>query len=338
MLNGAKSRLKQRDVKTSASGDRMREESRVLIAGARGFVGHGLDTWLRSNGIEVLGADKRVSGLDGSLARVDFLDSSQTLSVLKDWLPSVVVHAIGTVGQADEEVLEQVHVETTRVLLRTVNEACPDARVVVIGSAAEYGANELNLVRIPEKTVPHPVSAYGKSKLKQLLLAEALGQELGLDVVPVRLFNTLGPSQGPQLVAGAMIQRLHCAVTAGITEVEACDPDSQRDFLDVRDVARLIWLVATSIDRRTNRPPIQIAAGEATTIRELALELLRVAGLSNCVRYVWKRDTAPTRSIGDPTTLRTLLGSRPIRQLKLSDSLQDMWSWQLTQDTGERTE
>jgi nucleoside-diphosphate-sugar epimerase len=227
----------------------------------------------------------------------------------------------------DEDALQRAYVETTERLLQGVRIACPAARVVILGSAAEYGNSNLS-GRISEGAAARPDSAYGRSKLEQSELARQLAIQWDLDVVRVRLFNTLGPRQGPHLVAGAMVLRMDEAVLDGARSLEIYDPESQRDYLDVRDVARLLWRVAQSIEADPRRPPIHICSGEGVSVACLAQTLVDVAGQSDRVFLSWVRHGDPTCVVGEPSTLAALLGPDEIRQITLATSLQDMWEWQ----------
>jgi nucleoside-diphosphate-sugar epimerase len=311
----------------------MNKPMRVLVTGASGFVGQALSNWLVSDGQQVFGADRRTLGGSSNIASADLLDLQATTYLLERCVPEIIFHATGAVGTADEVLLEQAHVETTRTLLSAAQVACPAARIIVIGSAAEYGSSALTISAIAEDTLPQPDSAYGRSKLKQSILARTMGRELGLDVICVRLFNTLGPGQSPQLVAGSMIQRLHTVLKQRLDWLEVFDPDSVRDFLDIRDVARLIWMVATHLERGRNSQPIQIASGEGVTIRQLAYELLRAAEAISPVRLIWKLADRSTVSIGEPSLLHSLAENQPLRQISLETSLSDMWRWQIHQNT-----
>jgi GDP-4-dehydro-6-deoxy-D-mannose reductase len=311
----------------------MNRPVRVLVTGARGFVGQALSDWLVSDGQQVFGADRQAIGGSSSIMSVDLLDLQATTYLLERCAPEVIFHATGAVGITDKVLMEQAHVGTTRTLLSAARAACPAARIIVIGSAAEYGSRALTMSTIPEDAIPRPDSAYGRSKLKQSVLAQVMGRELGLDVICVRLFNTLGPGQSSQLVAGSMIQRLHHVLEQGLDWLEVFDPDSVRDFLDMRDVARLIWRVATHIERDRNSQPVQIASGEGTAIRQLAYDLLRVTDAIGQVRLIWKLTDRPTVSIGEPSLLRGLAKREPLRQISLETSLSDMWRWQIHQST-----
>jgi nucleoside-diphosphate-sugar epimerase len=301
----------------------------VFITGINGFVGSAVRQWLETQGVAVYGADRKVGIIGASTWVLDLQDVNALSTALKQCLPDVIFHLAGAVGTVDEKVLHDAHAGTTYALLQSVHAICPWARVVVLGSAAEYGSHASVLPQILEETLACPDTLYGKEKLAQSELAQALGLELGIEVIRVRLFNTLGMGQGSHLVAGALVKRLQQVFLSGGHVFEVYDPDSERDYLDIRDAARLLWLVASQGKHDPKQWPIQIASGEATRVTDLAMLLLEIAGLTDKVEVKSMQNGAPTRYIGRPTTLQQWLGNVSVRQISVRDSLRDMWQWQI---------
>ena len=309
----------------------MSNSSKALIVGIQGFIGHALGSWLEAQGVTVYGIDVRVPAASTRVKAMDVQDGNALKRVLEQWAPDVIFQLAGNAGLTDEALLWNSHVTATYTLLCSVKAACPRARIVVLGSAAEYGSHAGAMSRIAEDQLVLPDTAYGKVKLAQIQLAQKLGLELGLDVLCVRLFNTLGPGQGPHLVGGAMINRLYEVLARKETVFEVYDPDSERDYLDVRDVARLLGLMAREAESNCQWSPMQLASGEATRVLDLAALLLQVAGVSNLVELKSIHAHKPTRYVGQPVTLQRLLNDRPIREISVKDSLRDMWQWKIEQ-------
>ena len=304
---------------------------KVLIVGVCGFIGSALRSWLEAHDITVYGVDTRVRKATTQICSIDVQDYSALKLVLERCAPDVVFHLTGIAGVTDEALLWKSHVTATHSLLFAVQAACPQARIVVLGSAAEYGSQASSVNPIAEDQSAFPDTAYGRAKLAQSILAQELGLQLGLDVIRVRLFNTLGPGQGRHLVGGAMIKRLRELLVRRETVFEVYDPESERDYLDVRDVARLLWLIATTAESAPQQPPIQIASSEATRVLDLARILLDAAGANNQVEIKPIQTYQPTCYVGRPATMQQLLGKRPVREFSVKHSLRDMWQWQTEQ-------
>jgi GDP-4-dehydro-6-deoxy-D-mannose reductase len=288
----------------------------VIVLGSRGFLGRNLVTTLH-------GLDADVVGLDlHDFADPDALD--RRLRRALEGRPGVVFHAAGCVGPASRTELEAAHVESTERLLRATAETSPDTRIVVVGSAAEIGVPTVSSSHAPEREGGQPTSDYGHSKLAQSTLARELSGSLGLDVIRVRLFNTLGPGQRPNLVAGAMIKGLAEARRAKRKSIQIVDGASVRDFLDVRDVARCLVGLATRLRADPERPPVNVCSGEGLSIAGLAGELLAATGIEIALRFE-DGPSPPTRVVGACATLQALELPAPIRAISTLESLRDMW-------------
>jgi len=120
----------------------------------------------------------------------------------------------------------------------------PQARVVWVSSCEVYGVPDS--LPIPESAPITPANPYAVSKASAELLAVVYADAYGLDIVRARPFSHSGPGQRPifllsslarQAVAGRLAGARRLAVTTG-------NPDTRRDFTDVRDVMRAYRLLA----------------------------------------------------------------------------------------------
>jgi nucleoside-diphosphate-sugar epimerase len=148
---------------------------------------------------------------------------------------------------------------------------------------------------------------------------------MGLDVVRLRLFNTLGPGQGPALVGGGMVKRLREQMETGAGVLTVREPRSVRDFLDVRDIADVIFRVAGSTAIETSVAPLNVCSGEGLSIAALAGELLAASGTS--VRLAWEGlDLKGSRVVGSNRTLAGILAGGAVKKISTLQSLADMWA------------
>lgn len=302
---------------------------RVIVTGAGGFVGQALCQYLASEEVAVFGIDRRPIDTHDRLWVLDLVDELAVCHALQEAQPSYIFHLAGVVGVQDEAVLYAAHVETTRTLLTAVARTTPQSRLIILGSAAEYGSKAVGENGfVAEGATEYPESAYGQSKLLQGQIASKLAGELGVTVIRTRLFNTLGPGQGAHLVAGAMVQRLYACLQNRADGYEVFDPHSERDFLDVRDVARLLWLVAQKATGDQHQPPVQIASGKKTSVLNLAHCLYEVAGMTaETLPLKLRPSDRPSCFVGEVKTLKTLLNGKDAQTINLKSSLSDMWHW-----------
>jgi GDP-4-dehydro-6-deoxy-D-mannose reductase len=149
-------------------------------------------------------------------------------------------------------------------VLDAVRTSAPSARVLLAGSGEVYGVPS----ELPVSEVAHlrPQSPYAVSKAAADLLGALYADVWQLGVVRTRAFNHAGPGQSDDYVIGTITRQIAEAEAAGEREVvlRTGNPDSARDFTDVRDVVAAYGL---AIDA----PPgvYNVASGRAVTVSEL---------------------------------------------------------------------
>jgi GDP-4-dehydro-6-deoxy-D-mannose reductase len=210
-----------------------------------------------------------------SRRELDLLDASAVRSAVREAAPAVVFHlaARASVGRSWEAPVETLteNVAMTANLLEAVRLEAPEAAVVVAGSGEVYGPPE----RLPvdEDAPLRPQNPYAVSKAACDLLAGQYADASGMRVVRMRPFNHAGPGQSDDYVVGTLTRQAAEAELAGHGEamLRTGNPDSARDFTDVRDVTRAYVAAASAESGSFN-----VASGQALTVREL-IELVRAA-------------------------------------------------------------
>ena len=291
----------------------------VVVLGSAGFLGRHLVAEFEGAGSAVIGVDRR------SFSSDDECNAELAATIAGPRAPALLIHAAGLVGVHDEAALRSAHLDSTLALLKSVTRWTPRARVVVIGSAAELGLDRAEAAVVGERESGMPSMPYGVSKLAQSAAARRIALAEDLDLVRVRLFNTLGPGQSTALVGGAMVDRLHRAWRAGESKMVVRDPRAVRDFMDVRDVARAIRTVAERLPRDPGRVPVNVCTGLGTTVAALAGELVAVSGTGLALEFE-PSSGGGSRVVGDNSTLRELAGTASVSNLETSVSLADMWN------------
>lgn len=275
---------------------------RVFVTGAGGFVGRKLIPSLERKGWVAIGADREV----------DVTDPRAIARAIEEHAPDAVVHlaAMSSVALSYEEPerCHQLNVRGTRNLLAAARAHAPDARVLLIGSADQYGATEDLGRALDEATPLAPRSPYAKSKAE----GEALGLEAaarGQDVVCVRAFNHTGAGQSDAFVASSFARQV-AAIAAGrqAPVLHVGNLESVRDFLHVDDV---LEAYAALLDRTVPADVYNVASGRPTTIQEVLDRLIALGGIEPEVHRDPDRFRPTDWLVGDATRLREATGWTP---------------------------
>jgi GDP-4-dehydro-6-deoxy-D-mannose reductase len=290
---------------------------KALITGAGGFVGPYLRGHLQSCGDDVVGTDLEVDITDAESVRAAFLAET----------PEVIYHLaaashVGTSWSAPVEVLRVNAEGSLNVFLAALEAGV--RRVLLIGSAEQYGRLTPDMVPVVETMPLRPVSPYGASKAAAEMLASHAFHGRGLEIVCVRAFNHLGPGQSDALVASSIARQVAAAERAGGGVVETGDLSPRRDFTDVRDVVRAYRLL---IERGEPGEAYNVCSGRDVAIQDIADRYASLATVD--VRF--ELDPARLRPVdvpivrGDNTKLRTATGWAP--EIPLEQTLGDVLDW-----------
>lgn len=301
---------------------------RLMVLGARGFLGGHVCRRAGDAGLDVVTAGR--APLPGSRAHclldLGAQDPAQLAETLRVLAPDIVVNCAGlTSGSVDE--LAAVNVTGTHDLVRAMLMRGTQARLVHLGSAAEYGPGEPGKP-VAESAPPRPASAYGVAKLAGTHLVE-LGRAEGLDAVVLRVFNPVGPRAPAGILPGRVAAEIRRALTTG-TEIRLGPLDAVRDFVDTSDVADAVLAAALAPALPAAALPeavINVGSGTGVAARTLVREFAAIAGYAGPVH---ESSDGSSRSAplswqqADIGRARQVLGWRPRRALTIS--LTDLWA------------
>lgn len=248
--------------------------TRLLVTGSGGLLGAAVVRVAREGGLEVLPHPGRADS--------DLLDAADARNLVGSASPDTIVHAAGRTHGDPSELWSDNVVMVVR-LLDAVAAAAPGARVVLLGSAAEYGLTGPG-VRLSEDAPCHPNSEYGMSKLAATRIA---GADDRVATCVARLFNVVSEPNPPRSLLG----RVERAYRAGDS-----NPDGSgeiRDFMPIEDVAQALVALATVA---SVPPVVNVCSG----VPRSAAEQLGHP----------PPDSLGDWSVGDPTLLRATTALR----------------------------
>lgn len=303
---------------------------RILITGARGFVGGVLQTALTRGDSE---ADiEFVDFTDPDSGQpADLMHEGQVLRAIAAASPDVVFHLAAVAAPRDAKSNPQrtwqVNVMGTFHLAQAILQSAPHARLIWSGSSECYGQS-FNRIRGPiaEADALDPTSVYGATKAAADLMLGQLARD-GLDCVRFRPFNHTGAGQIPNYVVPAFAHQI-ARIEAGLQEpiVRVGNLEARRDFLDVEDVVGAY--IAAAETNKGRGEAYNLSTGNPVAISEILDILISLANIPVKVevdpeRYL-PNDVAV--SSGNPEKALRHFGWQP--QISLRDTLSavlDYW-------------
>ena len=212
-------------------------------------------------------------------AHVDLLDAEAVGSAVGRAQPEVVYHlaARAHVGQSWSAPADTLHdnVAMTLNVLEAVRSSVPDAAIVAVGSGEVYGPPAQ--LPVGESAPLRPQNPYAVSKASADLLAGFYADAHGLRVMRARAFNHAGPGQAPIYAIATFARQVAAGLEAGDDPIRVItgNPDTRRDFTDVRDVVRAYRALA---EHGEAGQAYNICSGRTASAAELVEQLGRAAG------------------------------------------------------------
>ena len=259
----------------------------VLITGITGMVGshfanatreRGWKTW----GVARFSASSRQAAIDdSSVIRCDITDRQHLSEVFRKLEPGLVIHmaaqAFNGMSWAMENYTHEANCIGTLNVLQCAKEHCPEAKVLVACSSAEYGdVTEADCPLVEERLLK-PITPYGVSKVATENLGYQYFSNHGLQVYLPRMFIHVGTGHPPATAIQNFARQLALIARGKLEPVmKVGNLESARDFIDVRDgVAAMMCL----LDSGKPGVPVNIATGTAHSIRDTLSILIKASGL-----------------------------------------------------------
>jgi GDP-4-dehydro-6-deoxy-D-mannose reductase len=295
-----------------------------LVTGGSGFLGRHVLEELHSRrlaGVELFVLGRKVPpgwGRDAFLA-ADLADPEDAERAVAIASPDVVIHLAGQTPPATPAALYRSNTLATLHLLDALRRQGRPVTLVLAGSAAELGPLEPEDLPVGEDHPCRPTGSYGLSKL--LATTAGLAARPPLRIIVARIFNPIGPGLPTSQAFGRFAARL-AEPGPDPLRLTVGDLDSRRDFIDVRDVARALVVLAES---GAPGQVYHVGTGRSHRVGEGLDHLIRLSGREIVV------DVSPhlggARGPGDVraeiTRIMTTTVWRP--EIGWEESLADLW-------------
>ncbi|MFH0829331.1 MAG: GDP-mannose 4,6-dehydratase [Candidatus Kerfeldbacteria bacterium] len=295
---------------------------RALITGINGFVGHHLETELRTRGWEVFGMSVEPP-FNETVRKGDLLDAPFLTSLVNDLHPNVVFHLAGisSVKRSWEqpELTMRVNRDGTDSLYRALVSLATPVTMILVSSAEVYGVPKR--VPLTELDPPNPTNPYAKSKFA----AEKVSRVYpSIKTVITRSFLHIGPGQRPGFIVPDVAQQIVAIERGNAKELLIGNTRAQRDFTDVRDIVKAYILLA---ERGTPGQIYNVCSNVAYRISEIVDMLISKSMAKVSVRQDPSRMRPSDIPIlqGDNMKLRTATGWTP--RIPLGQTINDVLAY-----------
>lgn len=281
----------------------------IVVLGAGGFLGADVVRAALASGCAVHAVVRsrqrawRLESVASPALTIHEMDATRAdvVSRVATLRPTAIVHAAGspTAGvassQSDSHGADWLRMGTN---VMDAARSC-SARLVLIGSSAEYGPVE---GVVEETATCRPVTPYGVAKHAVTVAALTLADAGDLDAIVLRPFILFGAGQDPDMFIPALARSL------AVGTPFAMSPGLQRrDFVFVADAADAVVRAATAehIPERV----INVATGRGVTILDAAQRLAALFGRADLLlpgARPYRADDA-MEHVGNPRRARALL-------------------------------
>lgn len=260
------------------------EKTRVLVAGASGFVGSHLAARLVALGADVTAlrscrsSEPALESQTFRWVKADLLDFNAVEALIRSVSPEVVFHLAGVVNLERRADVAQACLTTnifsTLHLLEAVKRL-PDARLIFTSTTEVYGSN---IPPFREDQLPQPPSPYAVSKLAAEGLCRLAWQVDGLRTVVVRMTSVYGPGQPPHRAVSSIIR---AALTG--EAIDLWHASQQRDWLYVVDAVE--GLLAIAGCKQATGEVVNLGSKARVSQRQLVEAVGRLLGVDVPVRF-----------------------------------------------------
>ena len=301
----------------------MNKNDKILITGAKGLVGSALVEHLRDEGyVNVTETGRQECDLLSALATRDFFEATKP-----DYVFHAAARVYGIMGNMKNKALsfyDNVMINTNVV---DAAQKVGVRKITVMGTGAVYPYPSPGLPLREEMIflgVPHPAEdSYGHAKRAMLAMLQAYEESYGLEWAYVVSCNLFGPRDKFDIEFGhvvpSLIKKFYDAKQKGEDVVVWGDGSAQRDFMYVKDTARVGLAIMNNLKGASN-----IGSGIVYRIRDIVNMIAEITDMQNNVVWDAEKPNGQEYRSYDLTKINAINFKC---QYAIRQGLEETWAW-----------